>query len=162
MKDLKPNQKIYLSLLCIPIPSSSSIIDTHTQTKQILLRHQTHQHPPNMIPFLTRMYTQCRDLFAFRVCWVSLSLSPPCCWCLDIILSCLYCHMFFSEWWWKCGTDLFFEILPRLCYTSLDTVYTVRWVDICWIAKTTKTFSLVFGCFWIWAGNLKMSSPRNR
>jgi hypothetical protein len=77
MKDLKPNQKIYLSLLCIPIPSSSSIIDTHTQTKQILLRHQTHQHPPNMIPFLTRMYTQCRDLFAFRVCWVSISLPPP-------------------------------------------------------------------------------------
>ncbi len=30
---------------------------------------------------------------------------------------------------------------------------------ICWIAKTTKTFILVFGCFWIWAGNLKMSSP---
>jgi hypothetical protein len=67
--------------------------------------------------------------------------------------------MFFSEWWWKCGTDFFFEILPRLYYTSLDTVYTARWVDICWIAKTTQTFILVFGCFWIWAGNLKMSSP---
>lgn len=48
MKDLKPNQKIYLSLLCIPIPSSSSIIDTHTQTKQILLRHQTHAASPEI------------------------------------------------------------------------------------------------------------------
>ncbi len=73
---MKPNQKMYLSLLCIPIPSSSSIIDTHTHKQsKYYYDIKPMQHHPNMIPFLTRMYTQCRDLFAFRVCWVSL--SPP-------------------------------------------------------------------------------------
>lgn len=147
MKDLKPNQKIYLSLLCIPIPSSSSIIDTHThkQSKYYYDIKPT-SITRDMIPFLTRMsYTQCRDLFAFRVCWVSLSL--PLVVDVWILFSPVYTAICFFWVMMKVWDRLFFEILPRLYYTSLDTVYTARWVDICWIAKTIKTFILVFGCF---------------
>jgi hypothetical protein len=50
---------------------------THTNKANIITTSNPCSITRDMIPFLTRMYTQCRDLFAFRVCWVSLSLSPP-------------------------------------------------------------------------------------
>jgi hypothetical protein len=127
MKDLKPNQKMYLSLLCIPIPSSSSIIDTHTNKANIITTSNPCSITRDMIPFLTRMYTQCRDLFAFRVCWVSL--SPPLVVDVWILFSPVYTAIcFFLSDDESVGQTFFWNSTEVILYITRHSVHcTLGW-----------------------------------